>query len=185
MNPISLLAVPLLGFAATAFATDYVADIRVTATNDDFLTFPLDENLEIHETRMDPIRYPTAFDSENGEPVEYDESKVGFSLELWDFARDGETVSFKCDLETRELDDWIEYPEMPSLRWPQIRAWRIWSTPEAAPFTGKLGEWIQFGCSANVPSSSPALRIRETASLPEETEKEPATASPQESPEQP
>ena len=158
-----------LSLAASTLAADYVADVRVGPSDEDVLTLPFDENREIHKAPDATIRYPMAF--EDGRPVKYDESGLGLSVDLTEFGCDGENVSFRYDLEMRELVGWKTDQEW---RMPVISSLAFYSTPDSAPRIGKLGEWIEFssggsnGCGSNDTGFRPSLRIRKADSAPVE-----------------
>ena len=160
-----------LSLAASALAADYVADVRLEPTDEDFLTLPFNENHEIHKAPDATMRHPMAF--ENGRPVEYAESALGLSVDLTEFGCDGENVCFKFALEMRELVGWKTDQEW---RMPVVSSRAFYSTPASAPRTGKLGEWIDFsscgskGCESNDTGFHPSLRIRKADSLSVEEE---------------
>lgn len=166
--PSMLLA---LSLAASAFAADYVADIRFGPSDEDILTLPFDENREIHKPSDATMRWPMTFEA--GQPVEYDECGLGLSLDLTEFECDGENVRFKYALEMRELAGWKTHLEC---RLPAFLIRGFHSAPDSAPRTGKLGEWIDFSsCGSNDRESNnsgfcPSLRIRKADSGEEENE---------------
>ena len=154
--PAVLLA---LSLAASAFAADYVADIRFGPSDGDVITLSFDENREIHKASDATMRYPVAFG--DGQPVEYDECGLGLSVDLTEFECDGKNVRFMCDLEMRELAGWKTYQEW---RMPVISSRDFYSIPH----TGKLGEWIGFpSCGSDDTGLRYSLRIRKADSPPE------------------
>lgn len=169
--PTILLA---LSLSSTAFAADcaYVADIRTSLPEEGIFSLPFDENLEIHKPFDATVRRPEVLDSD-GNPVKHFESGIGLSLDLWDFAREGETVSFQLDWQERKPTGWYAFPlESPwdtldcndpnvvvcgggalpfamnkNHPWnPAIALKRLpvfWERRSTGAFTGKLGEWIE------------------------------------------
>ncbi len=163
-----------LSISYTAFAADYayVADIRTSLPEEGIFSLPFDENLEIHKPFDATVRRPEVFDSD-GNPVKHFESGIGLSLDLWDFAREGETVSFQLDWQERKPTGWYAFPpEDPrgtvdrndpnvvicdggalpfamdkNHPWnPAIALKRLpvfWERRSTGSFTGKLGEWIE------------------------------------------
>lgn len=99
-----------LCLSSTAFAADgaYVADIRTSLPEDGILTLPLDENLELHKPFDATVRRPEVFDGKT--PVKHRESGIGLSLDLRDFACEGETVSFQLDWQERKPTGWHAFP---------------------------------------------------------------------------
>ena len=123
-----------LSLAASALAADYVADVRLEPTDEDFLTLPFNENHEIHKAPDATMRHPMAF--EDGRPVEYAESGLGLSVDLTEFGCDGENVCFKFALEMRELVGWKTDQEW---RMPVVSSRAFYSTPASAPGSSANG----------------------------------------------
>lgn len=187
--PTILLALSLF---STTFAADYayVADIRTSLPEEGIFSLPFDENLEIHKPFDATVRRPEVFDSDGKTPLKHRESGIGLSLDLWDFAREGETVSFQLDWQERKPTGWYAFPPedprgtvdhndpnvvicdggaLPSTMdknhpWnPEIALQRLpvfWERRGTGFSTGKLGEWMELFESGGEAGRIPALRIR-------------------------
>ena len=168
----SLLLALALSFSAFAADYAYVADIRTSLPEDGIFTLPLDEKLEIHKPFDATVRRLEVLDSD-GNPVKHFESGIGLSLDLRDFACEGETVSFRLDWQERKTTGWHAFPPEdprgtldyndPNIvicdgasipfkmnkndQWNSAIALHrlpvFWERRSTEAFTGKLGEWIE------------------------------------------
>ena len=100
-----------LSLTSTVFAAGYayVADIRTSQPEDGILSLPLDGKLEIHTPFDATVRRPEGFDLDRN-PLKHRESGIGLSLDLWEFACEGETVSFRLDWQERQPTGWHAFP---------------------------------------------------------------------------
>ena len=162
--PAVLLA---LSLAASAFAADYVADIRFGPSDGDVLTLPFDESREIHKAFDASMRYPMAF--EDLQPVEYDECGLGLSVDLTEFECDGENVGYDLEYEYRHFDKWqVESNEAVTALLPTFQSYSVHLHLHGMP--GKLGEWMDFGHRRDDTDLRPSLRIRKADPAPGENE---------------
>ena len=160
--PAVLLA---LSLAASAFAADYVADIRFGPSDEDVLTLPFDESREIHKAPDATMRFPITF--EDRQPVEYDECGLGLSVDLTEFECDGENVGYDLEYEYRHFDKWqVESNEAVTALLPTFQSYSV----HLHGMPGKLGEWMDFGHRRDDTDLRPSLRIRKADSGEEENE---------------
>lgn len=111
--------------------------LKMPAKGGQWVYIPLGENFEIHKGFDATIRYVSECD-EIGFPSGYAEEGIGISLELTDFTRDGNTLSFNMAVECRQIAKW--QAQGTGYR-PVFQTKSYRTTPETGPRPVQSGKW--------------------------------------------
>lgn len=141
-----LLLVAFVSHASASFMGDvesnpelnalYLA-MRIPNQGGQWVFIPFDENGEVHKGFDATVRYVSECDPV-GAPVGYAEEKIGISLDLTEFTRNGNTLRFNMAVESRQITGWKGKGRM--LR-PVFQAKTFHTTPDSGPHSVQYGEW--------------------------------------------
>ena len=111
--------------------------VRISYPGGAWIFLPFDENLEVHKGFDATVRYVSATDPV-GVPVDYAEAGIGFSLDLTEFTRDGNTLRFNMAVESRQITGWKSKSRMLG---PVFQSKTFHTTPDSGPRTVQWCEW--------------------------------------------